>query len=131
MVILLWLFFFFEKVTTMKSSTVINVLYTGPEGTETELDLASHFGLEKIIKGKLHFSALGCWNIFGTDPACAQAVSFNFQFRFVRQTQDSYRLLWIITASMNGLALTDISKTQELDGIFLQEWTWLLRDFNL
>jgi hypothetical protein len=104
----------------MKSSTVINVLYTGPEGTETELDLASHFELEKIIKGKLHFSALGCWNIFGTDPAYAQAVSFNFQFRFVRQTQDSYRLLWIITASLNGLDLTDISKTQELDGIFLQ-----------
>ncbi len=47
MVILLWIFFFFEKVTTMKSSTVINVLYTGPEGTETELDLASHFELEK------------------------------------------------------------------------------------
>lgn len=120
MVILLWIFFFFEKVTTTKSSTVINVLYTGPEGTGTELDLASLFRLGKILKGKLHFCALGCWKLFGTDPAYAQAVSFNFQFRFVRQTQDSYRLLWIITASLNGLDLTDISKTQELDGIFLQ-----------
>jgi len=47
-VIRLVIFFFFEKVTTRKSSTVINVLYTGPEGTETELDLASHFRLGKI-----------------------------------------------------------------------------------
>jgi hypothetical protein len=52
----------------MKSSTVINVLYTGPEGTGTELDLASLFGLEKIIKGKLHFYALGYWNLFWDGP---------------------------------------------------------------
>jgi hypothetical protein len=104
----------------MMSSPIINVLYTGPEGTGTELDLASTFRLGNFLKGKLHFYTLGCWNLFGTDPAYVQAVSFNFQFRFVWQTQELLQATLDFTASVNGLDLTDISKTQELDGIFLQ-----------